>query len=200
VACTKEQDRSPRIPRTLRTLRIWILNYSLKARPLTELTRDNTPFEWTPRRQEAFDTLKEAISTPPVLRPIDYTSDQPVVLSVDSCPTCHRHYPFTIRRNRSQTSSTIWIPPMNERRHVTVNPKLELYGLYRALRHFRLYNIGVKTSLLKSTPSISRRCSTIPTFSPIAVINRWIGGILTFTFKLVHVPSKNFKGTDGLSR
>ena len=38
-----------------------------------------------------------------------------------------------------------------------------------------------------------------PDLQPNAVINRWIGGILTFTFKLVHVPAKDFKGTDGLS-
>src|SRR5882724_5338716 len=39
-----------------------------------------------------------------------------------------------------------------------------------------------------------------PDLQPNAIINRWIGGILTFTFKLVHIPAKNFKGTDGLSR
>ena len=93
------------------TLRIWILNYSLKARPLTELTRDNTPFEWTPRRQEAFDILKEAISTPPVLRPIDYSSDQPVVLSVDSCPIATGIILSQYDEKRSQTSSTIRITP-----------------------------------------------------------------------------------------
>ena len=38
-----------------------------------------------------------------------------------------------------------------------------------------------------------------PDLQPNAVINRWIGGILTFSFKLVHIPAKNFKGTDGLS-
>jgi len=39
-----------------------------------------------------------------------------------------------------------------------------------------------------------------PDLQPNAVINQWIGGILTYTFKLVHIPAKNFKGTDGLSR
>ena len=39
-----------------------------------------------------------------------------------------------------------------------------------------------------------------PDLQPNAIINRWIGGILMFSFKLVHVPAKNFKGTDGLSR
>ena len=38
-----------------------------------------------------------------------------------------------------------------------------------------------------------------PDLQPNAIINRWIGGILTFSFKLIHIPAKNFKGTDGLS-
>src|SRR6266481_2406444 len=51
------------------TVRIWIKDYSLKARPLTELTRNQVTFEWTTRRQNAFNVLKEAMSSPPVLRP-----------------------------------------------------------------------------------------------------------------------------------
>src|SRR6266481_5550502 len=68
------------------TVRIWIKDYSLKARPLTEITRNQVTFEWTTRRQNAFNILKEAMSSPPVLQPIDYSSDRPVILSVDSCP------------------------------------------------------------------------------------------------------------------
>src|SRR6266481_5917354 len=68
------------------TIRIWIKDYSLKAQPLTELTRNQVTFKWTTQRQNAFDILKEAMSSPPVLQPIDYSSNRPVILSVDSCP------------------------------------------------------------------------------------------------------------------
>ena len=39
-----------------------------------------------------------------------------------------------------------------------------------------------------------------PDLQPNAAINRWIQGILLFTFELVHVPAKNHKGPDALSR
>ena len=66
------------------TVRIWIKDYSVKARPLTELVRHDAEFVWDDRRGAAFQALKEAITSPPALHPIDYTSDRPVVLSVDS--------------------------------------------------------------------------------------------------------------------
>ena len=38
--------------------RRFILDFSKLSKPLTELTRKDTPFSWTPERQTAFDTLK----------------------------------------------------------------------------------------------------------------------------------------------
>ena len=68
------------------TIRVWIKDYSLIAQPLTKLTRNEVSFKWDTRHQESFDILKKHITNPPVLHPIDYTTDRPVVLSVDSCP------------------------------------------------------------------------------------------------------------------
>lgn len=39
-----------------------------------------------------------------------------------------------------------------------------------------------------------------PDMQPNATINRWIAGILLFTFELVHVPGKDHGPSDGLSR
>jgi hypothetical protein len=39
-----------------------------------------------------------------------------------------------------------------------------------------------------------------PNLQPNATINRWIAGILLFSFKLVHVSTLKHKGIDGLSR
>ena len=65
-------------------MRIWIQGYSEIARPLTELVWQDAEFIWDKRQQQAFDTLKLAITSLPALQPIDYTSDRTVVLSVDS--------------------------------------------------------------------------------------------------------------------
>ena len=66
------------------TVRIWIPNYSKLIQPLTELFRKGYEFIWDQQRQTTFKEMKSLISSAPALRPIDYQSDNPVVLSVDS--------------------------------------------------------------------------------------------------------------------
>ncbi|KIJ57545.1 hypothetical protein HYDPIDRAFT_45653, partial [Hydnomerulius pinastri MD-312] len=79
-------------------------------------------------------------------------------------------------------------------------PKLELYGLYRALRHFRLYIIGVKVLHVEVDAKYIKGMLNEPDLQPNAAINRWIQGILLFDFELIHVPATKFKGPDALSR
>ena len=50
--------------------RRFIANYSAKVKPLTELTKD-VPFSWGHQQQKAFDDLKTAFTTAPVLKPFD---------------------------------------------------------------------------------------------------------------------------------
>lgn len=90
--------------------------------------------------------------------------------------------------------------PMNERESKYSQPKLELYGLFRALRHYRLYLIGVKTLHVEVDAKYIKGMLNEPDLQPNATINRWIQGILLFDFKLIHVPATSFKGPDGLSR
>lgn len=47
--------------------RRFIHHNSLISRPLTQLLKKNTPFLWTPTAQTAFDTLKQALTSAPVL-------------------------------------------------------------------------------------------------------------------------------------
>ena len=49
--------------------RRFIPNFATIASPLTEMYRDpkNTIIQWTPERQKAFDTLKKALTSAPVL-------------------------------------------------------------------------------------------------------------------------------------
>jgi transposase InsO family protein len=90
--------------------------------------------------------------------------------------------------------------PLNEREARYSQPKLELYGLYRALRHWRIHLIGVKTLHVEVDAQYIKGMLKEPDIQPNAAINRWIQGILTFDFKLIHVPGNKFKGPDALSR
>jgi hypothetical protein len=76
---------------------------------------------------------------------------------------------------------------MSERESRYSQPKLELFGLYRALRHWQLHIIGIKNLHVEVDAMYIKGMLNEPDLQPNAAINRWIQGILLFDFKLVHV-------------
>jgi hypothetical protein len=51
----------------------FIQDYSAIAQPLLELTHKGTPWHWTERQQQAFETLRDKMCTKPVLKQPDFT-------------------------------------------------------------------------------------------------------------------------------
>ena len=182
------------------TVRIWIKGYSSLIRPLTELYRKDVEFIWDDRRQEAFDTLKTLITQAPALRSIDYSSDLPVILAVDTSYIAVGMILLQIDEEGRRRPARYGSLPINERESRYSQPKLELYGLFRALRHYRLYLIGVKNLHVEVDAKYIKGMLNEPDLQPNASMNRWIQGILLFDFKLIHVKADNHKGPDGLSR
>lgn len=182
------------------TVRIWIINYSLVSLPLRELTRKEVLFVWDIRRQEAMDMLKELITSAPVLCSIDYTLGTAIRLGVD---TSYIAIGFILwqddlqgRRRLARYGSL----PLNDRESRYSQPKLELYGLFRALKHWRIYIIYVKPLIVEMDAKFVRDMLNNPDMQPNAAINRWIQNILLFDITLVHVPGSNHLGPDALSR
>ena len=66
------------------TVCIWIKDFAVLARPLVHLTKIHIPFNWGPDEQFAMDQLKHAILGSPAIHPIDYQSNNEVILAVDS--------------------------------------------------------------------------------------------------------------------
>ena len=52
--------------------RRFIRNFSLKARPLTDLTKDRIRWQWTEVEEQAFRQLKSSLVTAPVLKLPDF--------------------------------------------------------------------------------------------------------------------------------
>ena len=70
----------------------------------------------------------------------------------------------------------------------------------RALRAFRVFIVGLKNLTVEVDAKYIKGMLNNPDIQPNATINRWIAAILTFDFKLVHVPAAKHTGADGLSR
>ncbi|KAJ8594372.1 hypothetical protein M405DRAFT_720453, partial [Rhizopogon salebrosus TDB-379] len=78
--------------------------------------------------------------------------------------------------------------------------KLELYGLFHALRAVRVWIFSITNLTVEVDAKYVKGMINNPDLQPNATINRWIAGILLFQFKLVHVSADKHTGADGLSR
>jgi len=182
------------------TVRIWIKNYSLLAHPITELWRSKEEFIWDDRRQTAFDLLKEQVTTAPALHPIDYSSTNPIILAVDTSFMAVGFILYQIDDHGKRRPARYGSVPLDERQCQYSQPKLELYGLFRALREWRLHIIGAKILHVEVDAQYIKGMLNDPDLQPNAAINRWIQGILMFDFTLIHVPAIHHKAADALSR
>src|SRR5882724_11951552 len=56
-------------------VRIWVKDFTKRARPLVILTKKEMDFVWGPEQRAYMEDLKQVIVTAPCLRLIDYRSD-----------------------------------------------------------------------------------------------------------------------------
>ncbi len=111
------------------------------------------------------------MSSPPVLQPIDYSSNRPVILSVDSCPIATGIILSQIDDQGRKCPAQYGSLPMNEREARYSQPKLELFGLYRTLQHFQLDIIGVQNLIVKVDAKYIKEMLNHPNLQLNAVIN-----------------------------
>jgi hypothetical protein len=146
------------------------------------------------------NTLKSAIIESLAIRPINYESGQEVILAVDSsyiaCGWILLQLDNEGRRRPSRFGSITW----NERESRYSQAKIELYGLFRALKAAKVWLIGLKTFTIELDAKYIKGMLRNPDIHPNAAVNRWITGISMFDFKLRHVPGEKHAGPDGLSR
>lgn len=182
------------------TVRIWIQDYSRIAKPLVDLTRKKTEFHWGPAQQEAFLRLKELVTNAPALRPIDFTSNKPVYLSVDTSRDGIGYILSQEDEQGRRAPAKYGSLPVNSPQSNYGQSKLELYGLYRSLRHCRGDIVGAQHLVIEVDASSIEGMLNNPDVDARSVINRWIQGVCHFSFDLVHVPASRHKGPDALSR
>ena len=185
---------------TCGTVRIFVDRFAEIAKPLTDLTRKHVEFTWSEAARHAMYQLKQEIQDLPSLTSIDYWCGRLVILSVDSSPTGVGWIisQFNAKGDRcpSRFGSICW----NEREAKYSQSKMELYGLFRALRASRLYLVGLPTFQVEVDAKYIAGMLGNPDIQPNAAINRWIAAIKLFDFTLIHVPGRNHIGPDGLSR
>ena len=186
---------------TIGVARVFIPRFAHRANPLTMLTRKDYPFVYGPEQIEAQEDLTRALLDSPAIRPINYESSNPVIVAVDTSHIAVGYFlcqcdPDDPRKRRYARFGSI---TLNDRESRFSQPKLELYGLYRALGQLKRYIIGVRNLIVEVDARYIKGMLTNPDLDPRSSLNRWITAILMFQFELVHIPGTHH-GSDGLSR
>jgi transposase InsO family protein len=180
--------------------RIWIKDYSKIARPLLNLVKKDAPFVFDTACEEAMQQLKDLVISAPCLKPIDYQSINTVVLSVDSSNVAVGYILSQLGEDGKKYPSRYGSITWNSVESRYSQAKLELHGLYRALRSVRLYIYGVADLEVEVDAKYIKGMLNNPDIQPNATINRWIAGVQLFNPRIVHVPATQHTGADGLSR
>ena len=144
--------------------------------------------------------LKDAICNSPALRCLDYESRCEVVLSIDTSVIVVGYFLSQEGEDGKRYPNRFSSISLTEVESRYSQAKLELYGLFRALRAVRIFIFGVANLTVEMDAKFVKNMINNPDLQPNATINRWIAGILLFSFRLVHVPAARHAAADGLSR
>ena len=194
--------------------RKWIRGFSLIAKPLTLLTKIavQRQFYFSKEAEAAQNELKRLVSSAPVLIKLDYEAAK-LLSHLDKLPRASDHGLVIVAVDSCQ-NGTGWIlyQMIEKEKHPVIfgsctfndtesrysQAKLELYGVFRAVKdlrhriwgiHFRI-DIDAKFLIeMVKQPDL-----------PNAPMTRWISYIALFDYVMNHVPAQSHAGVDGLSR
>ena len=152
---------------------IFIQNFSQHANPLVQLTCKDTSFTFGPAQIATQEDLKKALLESPALRPINYTSDLPVILTVDTSQITVGFY--LCRANLNNLHKCYYACfgsiSLNKHKHRFSQPKLELYRLFHALHAYKLFIVGVCNLVVEVDTCYIKGMLNNPDTAPSTSIN-----------------------------
>ena len=158
---------------TIGVCRIFIKDYAKLASPLVALTRKDIPFEFAVDQLEAMQLLKTALINSPALRPIDYESEAPVILAVDTSYIAVGYIlgQDDLTRPKVRYVNRFGSITLNDRERRFPQNKLEVYGLYRSLRALKMWLIGVRILVIEVDAQYIKGMLNNPDLAPSASLN-----------------------------
>jgi hypothetical protein len=167
----------------------FVLNYGAIAAPLTALLKKEG-FSWSGEAAAAFEALKEAVTSAPVLTLPDFS--KPFVVECDAST-----HGFGAVLLQEKHPLAFFSRPIAPRHRSLAAYEQELIGLVHAVRHWRPYLWGrhftVRTDHYSLKFLLDQRLATIPQ-------HHWVGKLLGFDFEVEYKPGAQNVVADALSR
>ncbi|GBG69950.1 hypothetical protein CBR_g4777 [Chara braunii] len=174
--------------------RTFVKNYSIVATPLTDLTRLDTPWEWTDECEAAFKHLKHALTHYEIFKLPD--PDKPFIVTTDASQ-------YGIGAVLAQQEGPKLRPveymskKMSSQKLAKSTYEKKLYAVYKALTHWRHYLLG-RFFILRTDHQTLRWMRTQPVLSD--ALKRWIEVIEQYDFDPQYLKGEYNKVADALPR
>ena len=177
--------------------RRFVKDYSSIAAPLTDLTKTGTgvtPVTWTPAADAAFNALKQALTSPPVLQPFDHSL--PTKVTTDASD-------IGIGAELAQLHGKAWLPvaflsrklcsaeqnyPTHEKELLAIIHAFKTWQHYLSGRPFDVYTDHHPLRYLQTQPTVSKRQA------------RWMDTLAEFDYTVKYIPGPSNRVADALSR
>ena len=182
----------------------FIFGYTTIIRPLNNLLKKQTVFEWSTEENTAFETLRDKLISSPILAFPDLLSNEPLHLTCDASL-----YGTGYVLSQGQPDSTTGVmmerviaygsrnfTDVQQRYTVTERELLAVVFAVAKLDHYlRCKKFVIITDHSSLQWLVSRKLSNIN-----ARLARWILGIGQYNFSIVHKPGTTIGNADCLSR
>src|SRR4051812_28991612 len=176
------------------------------AKPINDTLRKDIRFKWTDEAQEAFDKLKEKLTTAPVLARPDM--DKTFCLHTDACKTglgavLTQQFEIPGKFNRRGE-------PLNRERVISYASRsnhgaetkygatqLEQLAVVWAVEHYRQYLYGKRFQVVTDHTALK---SLMKLKDPKGLYARWIMRLQPYDIDLIYKPGNQHGNADAMSR
>jgi hypothetical protein len=118
------------------------------------------------------ENIKDLVTRSPALCLLNYAAhDWPIILAVNSSVTTIRYVLMQVRDDKCQYPSRFGSIAWTERESQNSQAKLKLYGLFRTLRAYHIYIIGLKNLVVEVDTKYLKGMLNNPDIQPNATIN-----------------------------
>ncbi|KAL1260277.1 hypothetical protein QQF64_008104 [Cirrhinus molitorella] len=177
--------------------RRFVQNYAFKAQPLHRLTHKDVHFEWTDECSVAFQQLKDALTSPPVMAFPQF--EQPFTLSTDASNKAIGAVLSQIQHGRERVVAyASHVLTSAERKWSTYDK--ELWAIVWSFRHFRHYLSNCPFTIVTDhKPLVGLRKLNFD-IDPTGRRGRWAMELDPYEWVIVHKDGKRHTNADAMSR
>ena len=176
----------------------FVPQYSAAVQPLSALLRKDSVFEWSEEASTAFKSIKELISSSPVIQP--FRPELKTVVTSDGCDRGAGAVLTQVQPSGEEKPVAYWSRSFSDaERRYSVSEK-EALSAVNAVEHWRLYLWGRHFVLRTDHSALTTLLSPQASNRAGARIARWQSRLMPYSYSVEYRPGSLIPMADALSR